>query len=129
MTLKREPSEREKRSRNRIIELINNMCGGSQKRFVEETGINKGSVSQYVHGNNYISPVNAEKVARAFGKEVDWVLGAADQQYYLDKEAQQYTEFLAKNPGHRVLFDASMKVSPDDLDKVAQMLGIFGKKD
>ena len=57
-----------------------------------------------------------------------WV-GEADQQYYLDKEAQQYTEFLAKNPGHRVLFDASMKVSPDDLDKVAQMLGIFEKKD
>jgi hypothetical protein len=52
-----------------------------------------------------------------------------ENQYYLSKETQGITNFLSKNPGHRVLFDASMKVSGKDVEKVAKMLGIFGEDD
>jgi hypothetical protein len=82
---------------------------------------------QYLNGKDDVTPTLLSDEER---KIIEQYRGSGDdEQYYLDKETQQYTEFLSKNPGHRVLFDASMKVSPDDLDKVAQMLGIFEKKD
>ena len=60
--------------RNRIIKLINEYCEGSQKRFVEKTGINQGSVSTYVNGQNSPSWENAEKIAEAFNVDVKWVM-------------------------------------------------------
>lgn len=82
---------------------------------------------QYLNGKDDVTPTLLSDAERKIIEQ--YRDNGDDEQYYLSKEAQQYTEFLAKNPGHRVLFDASMKVSPDDLDKVAQMLGIFEKKD
>jgi len=64
----------EKQIRQRIIEIINNFCEGSQRKFVDRTGINKGSVSQYVNGKNTPSWSNAEKIAAAFGIDVAWVM-------------------------------------------------------
>ena len=64
----------EKQVRQRIIEIINNFCDGSQRKFVDKTGINKGSVSQYVNGKNTPSWPNAERIAAAFGIDVAWVM-------------------------------------------------------
>lgn len=59
----------------RIRKIIDDYCDGSQSRFVERTGLNKGSVSQYVNGKNTPSRENAEKIAEAFHLDVGWVLG------------------------------------------------------
>ena len=64
----------EKIIKNRIIKLINEYCDGSQRRFVEKTGINQGSVSTYVNGKNSPSWENAEKIAAAFHIDVKWVM-------------------------------------------------------
>ena len=61
--------------RKRIISLIDDYCGGSQKKFVDKTGLNKGSVSQYVNGKNTPSWDNAEKIAAAFNIDVKWIMG------------------------------------------------------
>lgn len=37
-----------------------------------------------------------------------------DEEYYLNKDARAYAEFLRDNPGHRVLFDATRKVRAED---------------
>jgi len=74
MEKSKELSPYEKIIRNRIIKLINEYCDGSQKRFVERTGINQGSVSQYVNGKNSPSWDNAEKIAAAFNIDVKWVM-------------------------------------------------------
>ena len=63
----------EKVVQSRIIKLINEYCEGSQKHFVEKTGINQGSVSTYVNGQNTPSWENAEKIAAAFNIDVKWV--------------------------------------------------------
>ena len=70
----KELSPYEKTIRNRIIKLINEYCEGSQRRFVERTGINQGSVSTYVNGKNSPSWENAEKIAAAFNIDVEWVM-------------------------------------------------------
>lgn len=64
----------EKAIRERIVQLINDYCGGSQQRFAERTGLNKGSVSQYVNGKNTPSYENAERIASAFNVSIEWFL-------------------------------------------------------
>ena len=58
----------------RVRSLIDIRCEGSQKKFVEKTGLNKGSVSQYVNGKNVPSWENAEKIAAAFDVDVNWIM-------------------------------------------------------
>lgn len=74
MNKKQELSPYEKKIRQRIIDLINRECEGKQSKFVERTGLNKGSVSQYVNGNNIPGWDNADKIAAAFGLDANWVM-------------------------------------------------------
>lgn len=45
-----------------------------------------------------------------------------EENYYLNQEAREYAEFLFNNPEYKVLFDASRKVKPEDIDFVRQMI-------
>lgn len=47
--------------------------------------------------------------------------------YYLDEDAREAADFLHKNPEYKVLFDASKKISKDDIEFVAKMLDKFRK--
>jgi len=51
------------------------------------------------------------------------------EEYYIDKDARNYAEFLHKNPKYKVLFDASRKVKPEDIDFVRQMIDRMGNND
>ena len=75
MNKTKELSKYEKISVNRIKNLIQTRCDGSQKKFAERTGLNAGSVSQYVKGRNVPSSLNAQKIAQAFDIEPEWVMG------------------------------------------------------
>jgi transcriptional regulator with XRE-family HTH domain len=75
MNKTRELSIFEQICRDRIKKLINEYCEGSQQRFVDRTGLNKGSVSQYVSGKNTPSRANAQKISDAFNVDVSWVMG------------------------------------------------------
>lgn len=62
-------------SRNRIIELIQEYCEGSQQQFVDKTGLTKGAVSQYVNGHRTPSNLAAQKIGRTFHVAPAWVMG------------------------------------------------------
>lgn len=74
MEKKNKLSPYENMIRQRLVQLIDDYCGGSQKRFVEKTGLNKGSVSQYVNGRNTPSYDTALKIAEAFHVDISWLL-------------------------------------------------------
>lgn len=80
----------EKRAQEHIIYLIDTFCDGNQQRFVERTGLNKASVSQYVNGKNTPSNINADKIGAAFNVNPVWVMG----------------------------FDESMDIQPEDADSM-----------
>lgn len=65
----------ERRSRERINNLITTFCEGSQQRFSERTKLNKASVSQYVNGKNTPSNITASKIAKEFGVDPAWLMG------------------------------------------------------
>lgn len=75
MKRKTEPTAYTIQSRERIAELIATYCDGSQQRFSERTGINKASVSQWMHGTNVPGSIAAGKIGRAFGVNPAWVMG------------------------------------------------------
>lgn len=75
MNKTKELNKYERISISRIKGLINTRCNGSQKKFAEKTGLNVGSVSQYVNGKNTPSSLNAQKIAKAFDVEPEWVMG------------------------------------------------------
>ena len=89
----------------RIKKLIDDYCDGSQRRFVERTGLNKGSVSQYVNGKNTPSWENAEKIARAFNMDVSWIMavdaipdGISNPEAYSGKENELISLFESADP-------------------------------
>ena len=103
MNKKKELTPYEKAIRSRIINLINEYCDGSQQRFVERTGLNKGSVSTYVNGKNTPSWENAEKIANAFNIEVDWVMATdiLPSDVPSDEDKELINLFHSVDPGVR----------------------------
>lgn len=64
-----------RQSMERVSQLIEERCGGSQQAFADKVGINKASVSQYVNGHNAPTNLTAGKIAKAFGINPAWVMG------------------------------------------------------
>lgn len=70
-----EPNEIERQSQLRIIQLINDYCGGSQREFADKVKIGASSVSQYVNGTNFPTNVRAAQIAETFNVNPMWVMG------------------------------------------------------
>ena len=116
MNKSKELSPWEKTCLQRIKKIIDDYCDGSQQRFVERTGLNKGSVSQYVNGKNVPSTSNAQKIADAFNIDVGWILaydaippGADEDPYEMAKAKELYALYQNLTPEARLAFETLLK--------------------
>ena len=133
MQKKNDFNKYEQQAMERINSLIAEECGGSQQRFSEKTGINKGSISQYTNGKNVPSNFTAKKIADAFNLNPAWVMGfdvpmkpkAEQTNYYVDNETAQIAQEIFDNKDLRILFDAAKDAKPQDLKMAADMLKRF----
>lgn len=73
--MKRQPTQEERKSRERILYLINEYCDGKQQVFADRVGIGKSSVSQYKRGSNFPTNKRAVQIAEAFNVQPMWVMG------------------------------------------------------
>lgn len=48
--------------------------------------------------------------------------------YYLDDDAAAAAQFLYENPDYKILFDATRKVKPEDIQLVKELLDRFSEK-
>ena len=121
MNKTKELSPWEKTCMRRIKQLIDDYCDGSQQRFVEKTGLNKGSVSQYVNGKNIPSEANAQKIADAFNIDATWIMGydvippgievsTEDHEQTADA-IEWYHKFLSADPETRIVIQRLLKDS------------------
>ena len=94
MKKKKELTPYEKIKQQRLIQIITEYCGGSQQRFVERTGINKGSVSTYVRGQNVPSYDNILKISQAFDVEVEWLLACDVIPEGVDSDAREFVDLF-----------------------------------
>lgn len=101
-------------SQHRIKSLINGRCNGSQREFATRTGLNIGSVSQYVNGKNTPSSKSAQKIADAFGVKAEWVMGFESQSMTYHSRPRKY-KINVRGPRLSDFAHTSKKVSLSDI--------------
>ena len=86
-----------------------------------ESGVSEPSVSV------------VKQLAEIFGVSMDQItnddLSDAENHYYLDPEAAEIAQEVQQRPELKILFDASRKVSADDLELVINMIDRLKKNE
>lgn len=86
-----------------------------------ESGVSEPSVSM------------VKKIAELFGVTMDQItnddLSDTENHYYLDPEAAEIAQEVQQRPELKILFDASRKVSADDLELVINMVDRLKKNE
>lgn len=120
----------------------------SMEEFAKRCSLSKGYISMIENGinprnNKPIAPTlpSISRIASAMNLELDELLKIMDggQQitlihqkqedaYYPNDEVREAAQFLFDNPEYRVLFDATRKVKPEDIQFVKEMLDRFNKE-
>ena len=117
-----------------LFDRVKQLCiskGTSLSKMEKEIGISSGA--SYKWKNSSPSMEVLEKMSRYFGVSVDYILTGndsnADKPYYLNDDAREMAQFMFENPEYKVLFDASRKVSKDDIEVVKTLLDKFRSAD
>lgn len=100
--------------------------GKQQKEIAEKLGFNQKTLNGWCNALSVPTMGKVQALADYFGIRKSDLLDAHTEEeqtpYYLDDETRELAEFLHKNPRYRVLFDASRKVKPEDIEFVKQMI-------
>ncbi len=117
-----------------LFDRVKQLCiskGTSLSKMEKEIGISSGA--SYKWKNSSPSMEVLEKMSRYFGVSVDYILTGnesnTDTPYYLNDDARKMAQFMFENPEYKVLFDASRKVSKDDIEVVKTLLDKFRSAD
>lgn len=115
-------------------ERIKNLCdskGISMNKLEEILGFGKGYISKL--GTTTPNTTKIKLIADYFGVSVDYIITGEDSNpeapYYLNDDAMEMAQFMFENPEYKVLFDASRKVSKDDINVVKTLLDKFRSED
>ena len=109
----------------RNIKKYLTLKGVNQTQMCEDLGLKFMTVSDWVNAKTYPRIDKIEMMARYFGiSKAELVEDSIPElpSYYHDPAAAEIAEFLHKNPQYKVLFDASRRVAPEDIDFVRQMI-------
>lgn len=112
--------------------------GVTPYKVCKDLGIWQTTISAWKNRGDGLNAKYLVMIANYFGVSVEYLLGGTDYQkneednvweptdkYYIDEQSRELAEFLLQNPDYKVLFDASRKVKPEDLQKALKAIGIF----
>lgn len=114
-----------------VLKKLRTSAGMTQEELAKRLGVSRSTIGMYESGSRKPDPAALESIADLFNVDVDYLLGRTQKttllpesagQYYLDPETRNLAEFLHKNPQYKVLFDASRKVKPEDIEFVKKMI-------
>ena len=110
----------------RNLTYFMNLNGKTQSDISKDLGISKATVSSWVNGTRVPRMDKVDLLCDYFNiKRSDLMEDKTDEQdnnYYFDKDSAEAAQFLFKNPEYKVLFDASRKVKPADIQFVKEMI-------
>ena len=103
----------------------------TQKDLVDDLGFDKSTVSSWCSGNRVPKIDVIIDIAKYLHVNVGDLIedNRNDDTYYLNTEARDMAQFLFENPEYKVLFDASRKVKPEDIQFVKEMIDRMSKRD
>lgn len=102
----------------RIIELCNREHI-SVRRLERDLCFSNGSIKSM--RDSKISSARLQQIAEYFNVTMEYLMTGKKSEYYTNDEAAQIAQEIFENPTMRILFDASRKVSPDNLEFLAEM--------
>lgn len=123
---------------DKILRLLRGEKEMSQQELADALGISKSAINMYERGERQPNFETLEAIAVFFNVDIDYLLGRttkttkiikpqSDSGYYLNQDTAQYADFLLHHPEYQVLFDASRKVKPEDIEKALTALGLFSE--
>jgi transcriptional regulator with XRE-family HTH domain len=119
-----------------------NASGLTQTELCEKTGLTKGAVSSYLSGRYFPKQKTIERLAEALNVSIPYLMGYneadytvykasnddSNETYYLEPEVAKMAQELHDRPEMKVLFDASKKLSKEDLEAVTSIIEKLSKK-
>lgn len=118
-----------KNSRARVIYLIQTYCSGSQQEFANKTGLNKGTVSQYVNGKKTPTSIAAQAIGKVFKVSPAWVMGFSFPSGLLDSSYQDPKDDEVPQLLKEEFFMSSEKEKLIDYDENIEYKDIIDKPD
>ena len=118
-----------------VLKHLRKANGMTQESLADALHITRSRLSMYELGHREPDFEILEAIADFFNVDIDYLLGRTDkttilpESYYIDKDARDLADFLHKNPKYKILFDASRKVKPEDIDFVKQFIDRMGGTD
>lgn len=110
-------------------------CGRTQADLARDLKIAKTTISGWMNGNRTPRMETVDRLAHYFNVSRADILDDKNgyyekairkqderQEYFVDKEAQEFAEFLHENPDYKVLMDSVMKIKPDDISFIKEMI-------
>lgn len=115
------------RIKRRRLEL-----GYSFQDLANLTGMSKSTLQRYEAGAIKNIPLDKLKIlASALKVEPEWIMGWDKDErkapYYLDPEAAAIAQEVYERPEMKMLFDASRKISAEDMQFIISMIDRFNK--
>ena len=101
-----------------------NLNNKKQIDLSNELGIGLSTINSWCTGSKMPRMDKVQLLADYFGIGKSDLLDdkSKEDNYYIDKESAEAAQFLFENPEYKVLFDASKKVKPKDINFVADMI-------
>lgn len=101
----------------------------TQAELAERLGVTQQAVGLWERGKNMPDYEILKKLATMFNVSTDYLLGKDDNpNYYIDEETARIANEMKENPGRRVLFDASRKLSPESIKEVQNYIEFLYQK-
>ena len=121
-------------SEDRMLEIINRIktrrieLGMSYQDLADKTGMSKSTLQRYETGAIKNIPLDKlSDLAEALQLDPIYLMGIDPPSYYIDPEAAQLAQELYTRPEMRVLFDASKKLSKEDVEMFTALIEKMSK--
>ena len=117
-----------------VFKSLRLKSGLTQQQMADALKLSRSTVGMYENGEREPSFEILETIADYFNVDMNYLIGNKDYSqvitpdYYYNKDASAAAQFLFGNPEYKVLFDASRKVKPEDIQFVAEMIERISEK-
>lgn len=105
------------------LRMLRQQRGLSQQELAKKLGISGSAISMYERGERTPDFELLDLICDFFNVDTDYILGKEiGSTYYLDPEAAEMANELFHRPEMRVLFDASRKLTKEDIEMVTALV-------
>lgn len=105
--------------------------GIDRNRLCADLGFKYTTLTDWLKANTYPRIDKIEMMANYFHvpkSELVEKKNKTEEQYYLDKEAAEFVEFLRTHPGARMLFSAAKDISKEEMEEAVRYIEFLKSK-